>query len=124
MCQPYPGGEYKSVPDMVPALILSRRGGDTGTSQQTPRTQRAAQHTAAVLARGTRALRPTLAGKDPETRQQGEQQELAWHRAGEEALGRGREVRALGRGLGGTGEVGRPGRGPKSQAKGSDFSQG
>ena len=47
--------------------------------------------------------RPTLAGKGPETRQQGEQQELAWPRAGEEALGRGREVRALGHGLGALG---------------------
>ena len=40
-----------------------------------------------------------LAGKGPERRQQGEQ-ELAWPKAGEEALGRGREVRALGHGLG------------------------
>ena len=73
--------------------------------------------------RGHERWRPTLAGNDPETRQQGEQ-ELAWPWADEAAQGKGREVRALGRELGDVGEVGRPVRGPESQAEGSDFSPG
>ena len=64
------------------------RKGDGGTFQQTPRTpENSTIVTAGVLALGTGALE-TLAGKDPETRQQGEQ-ELAWPGAGEEAPGKG-----------------------------------
>ena len=60
------------------------------------------------------------------TQRQGSRLSRSWPGPGriEAAPGKGREARALGRGLGDVGVVGRPVRGPKSQAKGSDFSPG
>lgn len=74
---------------MVHALILSRGGGETGEhSSKHPGPPRAAQHTAVSSLWEHERWRPTLAGKDPETRQQGEQ-ELAWPGADEEVLVKG-----------------------------------